>query len=287
MFQQNTIKQSLADCYLPTADTALGTSGKLHILEYEHYKELNVKKTVFSQSGQMVCGTTQPIQPIPYAADKSTDYILFPFIFGLALFVLCVFRYRHYLVSFFESLIYKFIGDRIVDDINVPIRKVSIILDALLVLFIGFFGLNTIVQFELFPLPLNHKTEILYFAIILAGFLVYKIYLFLIMRVVHAIVYNKKFTFRLQFEAQLTYRLMGFVLLPFTFAIRYNHTEIGIYLYYIVLCAFMAMIVYRFFRLLTLFMQNGISILYFFLYLCAVEIIPILLVVRLVWFYGI
>lgn len=276
----NPLKLNAENCYLTNTPSTHIVANKLHVLEFDHYKQLSKKKCVFSNPGDFVCEVGQKFDPKPISPNSSADNLVFVFIAALALFAFILTRYWHYLTSFYESMVYKFIADKIANDMNVPVIKLSFLLDITLTLFISLFSLNTLRQFDL--LSINPQSEMMIFAIVFGGFILYRLYSVIICEAIKIMVRNSAFVSRLQFDTLLTYRLMGFSLLPFTFFIYYNVSEFGQYLYFIVLGAFMLMVVYRFFRFLALFLKNGVPILYFILYLCALEVIPVLLVVKLV-----
>lgn len=272
-----TLRLDISNCYLPVDSSSAPLSVKVG--DYELYQHLQAPKTVFGQAGTLHGGVST-MQPIALNSTAGPDYLLIAFIAALALFVAIWTRYRNHLRDFYESLIYRFISDKIANDVDVPRKNLIFLLDLTLGLFVGFYSVNTIGRFNL--LDNLRWSPLLLFAVVLLAYTFYRLYGLLICWGIRAVVDNKKFVNRLQFDGRVSYALMGFSLLPFTFLIRYNPPIISKYLYFIVLSILIITIIYRFFRFLSLFLKNGVSILYFILYLCALEILPILLILKVV-----
>lgn len=76
--------------------------------------------------------------------------------------------------------------------------------------------------------------------------------------------------------------LLGIILFPFVIGISFFSEEYTIYLIYSGLLAFVILQILRLFRLSQINIRNSIDIFYFFLYLCTLEVIPILIIIKTV-----
>lgn len=279
-YPANAILQPLTDGIILQPDSSLNGSTKLHIHDYTYFKHLSQHKVVFADTGRAQHSAIVLQTPKPVASPSTFDYMLIPYIFALALFTFTLVRYRRYLATFFEAVVYRFMGDKLVGDINVPIRRLLFLLDTLLVLSMAFIGVGSIRTFNM--VPMNPYREFMYFIVIVLGYIAYRVYVFAVDRAILGVVYNKKFVERLHFDSLLVCRLAGLVLVPLSFAIHYASPSFGLVLNYIVIVAIACVLMYRLVRIVFLFLHNGVPFLYFILYLCALEIIPALTIIKLV-----
>jgi len=74
--------------------------------------------------------------------------------------------------------------------------------------------------------------------------------------------------------------VFGVVAVPFVFIMAYGKGIPQSISFYALASLFIIMLILRFFRSLKVFLNKGFSIFYFILYLCALEIIPVLIVFK-------
>ncbi len=215
------------------------------------------------------------IHPKPLKESVSTDLLIFPFAIGFLCFVAVFVRYAKYLAKFFEAFIYSYVVEKLVDDLNVPLRRMLLLLDT-----VSLFALSFIVYHSVYGLGIHFGGAwgvLLLFAAILGSLFVYRLYFYIVHWIVRVTLNIKDFTSKLLFDSLLVFRLGGLVLLPIALVIFYSNDSIAMYAFYASIIILVFLYLYRLFRLLTLFIKNGISFLYYILYLCALEIVPAIL----------
>lgn len=211
-------------------------------------------------------------------ANNFSGFTVIPLMIAFLLFVRILQRYGKYLSKFFEGLLVGFIADKIVADLNVPTRRLLLLLDA--VSLVAFSYLAYEILLWLNPMPENILNPFLILGAASVLFLVFRIYVFVIHKIIAHIISNKNFTDRLYYYYLVTFRTGGFILYPVIFLVLYGNKLFSDYIFYASLGIFGILLVYRFFLLVVLFIKNNFSLLYFILYLCVLEFVPILILVK-------
>jgi len=275
----NTSKQNvynnLYDNFIYQHNSLNTLNDECYIIDKQVVKPVVEVKTVF-KSSTGVLNSKSWIHPKELKQNPTNDLFIIPFLIGLVAFVAILVRYSKYLGKFFEGLIYAYVVEKFVADLNVPTRRLLLLLDTIAVISLSFLTLNFIGG-----LGTQNTTgwaSILLFLMILGGLFSYRIYYYILHKSIELIVSDKLFTQKLYFDTLIAFRGGGFVLFPFSLIVFYINAPLSGYLLYGTLGLFVIILIYRIIRLLSLFLKNSVSFLYFILYLCALEIVPVIII---------
>lgn len=275
----NTSKQNvynnLYDNFIYQHNSLNTLNDECYIIDKQVVKPVVEVKTVF-KSSTGVLNSKSWIHPKELKQNPTNDLFIIPFLIGLVAFVAILVRYSKYLGKFFEGLIYAYVVEKFVADLNVPTRRLLLLLDTIAVISLSFLTLNFIGG-----LGTQNTTgwaNILLFLMILGGLFSYRIYYYILHKSIELIVSDKLFTQKLYFDTLIAFRGGGFVLFPFSLIVLYINAPLSGYLLYGTLGLFVIILIYRIIRLLSLFLKNSVSFLYFILYLCALEIVPVIII---------
>lgn len=260
-------------------------NGKFYVSEYPIYQEIMRPQSTLRQQGQHLMRPSTPHRAeLPYQRNLSADYMLPSFALGLAMVSIVLVRFGRVVAALIQSMLYSSTSDRIVDSSSTPLLRLTLLLEAMLTLFVGLLAANTIMRFA--PMEIEHRTMLMVFGLSMLLFVVYRLYALMLQTAVGIVVQNRKMIDELRFSGMLPLRLAVVLTIPLCFIAYYGHNTIADVAYYTVLVILALSILYRWIRIALLFMRHGVPYLYFVLYLCALDIAPILVIVRLLISYG-
>ncbi|MGE0078384.1 MAG: DUF4271 domain-containing protein [Bacteroidales bacterium] len=205
-------------------------------------------------------------------SEGSSDFFILPVVIGLVVMTSIFIRYGKYLVKFLEGFIYSYVVEKFVEDLNVPTRRLLIFLDFLSLVAFGFLFYEALMYFG-FLQGISFGSFTIW-AFLFATLLVYRIYYFIFHKSVGILMIDKTLVGKLFFESLIAIRGIGIVIFPLSVITFYISKPYDQYLLYSSFIIAILLLLYRIIRLLSLFIKNGISFLYFILYLCALEIVP-------------
>lgn len=253
-------------------------AGQLHVLEYPYYLAKHGPQIALSRGGELPLRTST-VEPRALPCDTSPDYILLPFVLGLAATGLAVMRFGQQFAELLRGLLYGFITDRLANDTNALVARLLILLDVLMALFAGLLCVNT--AHALASAPAQHTAELLIFVVGMALFCAYRAYAWLLHKGVAHVTQSPRLMEHLRFSGLLPLRLAPVVLLPLSLAAHYGHPSIAPYAYYAIVLIIALCILLRWGRMAMLFIRNDVPFLYFILYLCGLDLAPALIAIRL------
>jgi len=217
-------------------------------------------------------------EELPQKHNFSTDYgIAIILLFSVFLMAYMRFRFRtrlkYYYKSFFNfSFFKKMIAER-----NVLVRTFSIYLSVIMLLSFSLLSLFSMYTYG------NFSTYYLVsFSYLFLAFVAY----FFILRLVHYFIgfVTETPIFIIEFDQNIFYyyRVLGILLLPIAVFIPYTNPIISSYLLFLAWALFFMMLVMRWLRAFIISFNHRVSFLYMILYLCALEILPLLVVLKLI-----
>jgi hypothetical protein len=177
--------------------------------------------------------------------------------------------YLKYLKVFIQSLFYNFIAEKTLDDFSVPFVKVSRMLD-----FLSVFSsiLLSITLFQFF----TNDIPILFILIPTLVLIVYRIWIWLLHRILAISTYKIQQVNYLYFQNTLILRILMLFLVPLILMSGYTAPPLkNVFVYVSILLIALALL-YRYLLFGRIFIKQRVSLLYFILYLCALEL-PIVL----------
>ena len=275
-FQQ--VNNSYSSIYYPifnnTKDTATGFL-KYNYLNSKYYKfnpNVSSNNTFTEKQAE-----NNSILDIKFS---NTDSFLFVILFLFALLAYVQLNGKNFIHVLSSSVRSNFYSNALFNEKNLSLNLFGYILQ--FIFFISFGLLMTFSIEILFPKIIYSNRFYTFIILSITFFSLYSIqnFFFLFLGLIFS---KQKLAKEHLFFVSNTIKLAGIAILILVSAIFFADNEIKIYLTYLAL--FFGFIVYfaKIFRLLITFLQNGFSILYMFLYFCAVEIIPVLLLVKILF----
>lgn len=208
-------------------------------------------------------------------SEKNYDLLFIPLALGAILFVTVTIFYRKYLSVFFESLIYGNQSNRLINEKNTHTKRLSFLLDLIFMLSISVLIDQVLQKLNIYSPPKSYRYLI--FISTFAFLVVIKVYYSIVFQLSAFFSNQKKFFSELNDKSSLYTRCVGFFLLPLVFLISYSTNYLPLVFIYLSIFVFAIALIIRTIRMFQLFLGSGFSIFYFILYLCALEIAPLLL----------
>ncbi len=210
--------------------------------------------------------------------DTSYDWIFIPALLGLGLLAIIATYYRKYFGLLFESIFYRYSNNKILNEKNSSFKKLTFVLDILYVISFSM-AIDLIIKgFSLFSPPSNMKYIV--FVAFVGLLIVLKLFRLLIFKMITIFSNSKIFLNDLFNTSSLYTRILGLVLVPLAFIIAYSTGTLNVVSLYITLITIIIMLILRTISMIRSFILGGISIFYFILYLCALEIVPLLIIIK-------
>lgn len=208
--------------------------------------------------------------------NTSNDWTIAPILLGLFLLASIVSRYRKYLNLLFESIIFRISSNKILNEKNSQVQRLTIILDIIYVIAFSLTMDQIIKGLGFFSPP--QKLPFLVFVVFLGFFIILRLFRLIVFRL-SAIFSNHKAFFKELFNSSLLYtRSLGLFLVPLVVLVTYSTGTINLILIYFSVFIIFIMLILRIISMFRVFIVGGFSIFYFILYLCALEILPLLVI---------
>ncbi|QZE13968.1 DUF4271 domain-containing protein [Halosquirtibacter laminarini] len=183
-----------------------------------------------------------------------------------------------YLNSIFQSLIYGGVAERIYRENPYRIGNAAFRLDFLSWFMISFFGVEVLTTFSLLPYS---KTTLLGFMLLFTA--LYSFIRYYLFKLISWIFDISVISDAILFNNALFIKLIGVILLILNICIVYV-LDVHNQLIYISLGVLVISFFFMFFRSIFVLLRKHFSIFYLILYLCTLEILPILLISK--WLLG-
>lgn len=263
---------SLINCF-ETTKWFNNTEDKYFYLFKKHKIKKNEALVFSSNNIKTSLNTIKEVKP-QERNFVSNDWYIVPIIIGLITFAFVFKVYRKYFGKLFESGFYRYVSKKLVDDKNVSFKRFSFILDFLFIISFSLIIDQTLRRLNLYSPPVGLEFLL---AILVALFLFsIRVLRFIVFRLFILFTNQKTFFNDLYINLLLYTRILGLILLPLVFLILYTSSQMS--LIFICFSGFIIAItmIIRTIRSMRVFIDNGLSIFYFILYLCALEIAPFL-----------
>ncbi len=205
--------------------------------------------------------------------ETNNDLVFAIILLTLILLSLIVNRYRKYFTQLFESTIFKFTANRLINTTTTTLSRLMTILDIL------YFITISILIFMVIKSNDNlvyYKTPLVTILLIITGLIGIRIYKYLVHQIISFTTGYKEFIKYIFQNGTLFTRAISIIITPLVFFAYYTQVNISEIIVYISLGIVIIALIMKTIRVLNVFVENGFSIFYFILYLCALEIIPLL-----------
>lgn len=206
------------------------------------------------------------------------EWTIVPILLGMFLLSIIVTRHRKYLGLLFESIVYRFSSNKFLNEKNSQFQRMKFILDILFVISFSLVVDQIVKGLGLYSPP--EKFQFIIFVAIASLLIVLRLFRLIVFKL-SALFSNHQVFFKDLFNSASLYtRTMGIFLLPLVFLITYSTGFINIMFIYLSIFIIFIMLILRIISMFRAFILGGFSIFYFILYLCALEIAPLLVILK-------
>ena len=198
-------------------------------------------------------------------------------VFGLAILAVIKYNFGKNLLEVFQSFFNYRQAWRMFEERRESDRQTAILCNILYFLVVGIFVSIASTFFGASPVLENYAVSILFFSV--AALLIYilKAATWLAFGVIFMV---KSFS-QIYIHSMFLYnRIAGLMVFPLVAVFPYVSGIISPYIIYMVIAVFVLSYLFRLFRIFQIINAQNVSVLYFILYLCTLEILPLLLFVK-------
>ncbi len=249
----------------------------------EYYKNfIGAKGSVFLKTERTPEKTfTESITIKPKIEKNATqDWTIWPSILILLLLAYIKVFYSKSISSLFRGGIFHIIASRLTKENSLLWSRLFILLDSLFFITIPLGISLTMDHFELIP---ENLSSFKIFFLSLTVLLAFRVFRFISNKVIGIISNKQKELNDLYFNTLLYTRIISVLLAPIVVLLVYINRSLTTTLLIVSAGLVVIAVVYRTLRTLQVFINKGFSLFYLILYLCALEIIPILLLAKTIY----
>ncbi len=266
-------------------DSLVSDRNPLGQLHRQFYSSKDTAKPVFLENAP--AGTThakvETMVPLPvhrpaYIHDLRPDWLLAIIIGSLVLLAWLKLFYNKFFDQTLQSLTNYQLSTKLLRDQNIFSRRVALTLNINFILIGAAFFYLALGFFRIRVFPFNDFLSYLSYAGIMAGLLFLR---FIVSHIIgHVFRIHHEFMEYLH-QLLLIYKNLGIYLLVCVFGIAYIREDLRIYLVYLSLLLVIAAFVFRLIKGMKIILsKKDVLIFYLILYLCTLEIIPVLIFYR-------
>lgn len=252
----------------------------LHDKEY-YNTAIAQKGPVFIETRKGVETThTSHIIKLKPPAAKFQNWAIFPTLGILLLLIYIKIYHSKNTWAFFRGGIFYFIAKRLSTEDSLPWFRLSILLDLLYFISVPM-GVSLFMN-HLAIIPNNHTpVEVFLFSIIiLLGF---RLLRYISLKIISFVSNRAKDMHHLYFNLLLYVRIFGLLLAPIVVLFAYANTHLAAPLLFLSATLLIIILLYRTVRTFQVFLNKGFSLFYLIMYLCTFEIIPVLLLAKMIY----
>jgi len=241
-------------------------------------QEHNKAKTIFLVNKNNITQSTGTDVFAKETIQNHNDWTIIPLLLGFFVLASIITIYRKYLGQLFYKIFHRFSTSRNQKEKSIPYQRLTIILDFLFVISLALLIDQVLKKLVLYSPPEQFPFLIfIIFCVFLAALRVVRWIIFKL----SALFADKKIFFNeLYSNSNLYTRSLGVFLLPTVFFITYTTGFISTLLIYLSVSLTIIVLIFRLIRIFKVFVVSGFSIFYFILYLCALEIAPLLVILK-------
>jgi hypothetical protein len=165
------------------------------------------------------------------------------------------------------------LGSKFLRDQGIFSRRVGLVLNINFILIFGLFIYLVLNHFNIYPFPLKPILVYLIYTSIIAIILLIRY----ILTVLAGLVFNQQTLFReYLYQILVIYKNLGIFFIPVVFCIAYIQENLRIYVIIFALVLIAMAYIFRFIKGFQIIIKKDIKIFYLILYLCTLEILPVL-----------
>jgi len=250
-----------------------------NLYDKEFYKNnIGAKGPVFIETAPSATSHTETIAPKPLAVKSATPNWAIYSTIGilLALAYAKIFHSKN-ISSLFRSGVFYFIAGRLTQENSSLWNRFFFVLDTLFFITIP---LGTSLALNRYGLIPQEYSVLNIFFIVFMLLFAFRLLRFASVKTIGIISNRPKELNQLYFNILLYTRITSIILAPLVILLAYSNPSLTHSLVVISIAIIGLSLIYRTFRTLQVFISKGFSLFYLILYLCALEIIPILLLAK-------
>ena len=260
------------DTVIPISDTTLAVvtdSTTADTVLVEHAQKVFAEK-----EGKPIQRKTDRILLNKSVAD--TDWMIGVVIFAGLLYAWTRMIYGKYIGMLMQSAVNFFTARRVYEEANVVRGRVFLLLNILFFINVGMFAQQCA---SLYGFKLDDTSGFVQFSLFALAFFTFYLVKTIALKILDFIFDTRAFG-AYNFNIHLYNKVYGLILLPFIAVIPFVPENIAEKLVWVGMALFVLFYIFTLFRGLRICIKNRISIFYLFFYLCALEILPLLVIYK-------
>jgi len=266
-FQSNQNSNSLYDNFVEL--TQKFDSAKSYSLDSQYSIYSDTNNVVFRTNNY---GTSITVVPKPIDQPKLYASALFlGEMVSLLIISFILVGYLKYLKVIIQSLFYDFIAEKTINDFSIPFVKLSRMLDLLSI----FSSVLVFIVLYRYFIEKNLPPLLLLLVPVLA-ILLFRIWIWLFHKAIEISTYKTNLIKSLHYHNVFIIKILMFFLAPLSIIINYTVMPLKSIFIFIAVSLIIVALLYRYFLIVRIFMKQRVPILYFILYLCALEMPAVL-----------
>ncbi|MFO8023309.1 MAG: DUF4271 domain-containing protein [Perlabentimonas sp.] len=214
--------------------------------------------------------------------NNELDWVFWPLMLLVILAGTLKVFFLPYIVSFYRSSIFFFIAKKLKHESSSIWTRITMLLDWLFILSMPMAGV-LMLEYWSPNIQLPDNSLHIYFYLIV-GIIGFRLFRYITTKTIGVISKNTKEMDSLYYHQSLYPRILGMLLVPLMVLFTYTNESFKPVFFYLIIITLSAALLYRTLRTIQVFINKGISMFYLFLYLCALEIIPVLVIFKeVIW----
>lgn len=227
--------------------------------------------------------TSSKAENYPYekmVENKSSfsEWVFLPIVALVLLMAVVRIAYGKYLILLFQGASHLFYAEKIFQEKSMFAQRANMFLDILYFFSLPYIVLFTANYFE--KSILSSINPFLALLFMLLAFFSLRIFRFISIKSIGYVSDQRDDVNLLYFNQLLYLRIIGLVNVPVLFFLAYTEGTTHKFILFFALSLLILSLIFRSFRMFQVFIKKGFSIIYFLLYLCALEIIPLLILIK-------
>jgi hypothetical protein len=187
--------------------------------------------------------------------------------------------YYKFVIEYFSSSVSYQLSLKVLNDAGIIRKRLGLLLNLVYLLSGGLYLYTILNYFDLHPFGFS-GLGLLFLSIL--SLLMLELFRVLVAGLV-AFFFDRKILFKdFMFHFFIYNKILGLVLVPFIFSIPYLHGILQDVVVYVSLMLTLSVYLVRLLRITIFVIKNVVLLFYLFLYLCVLEILPVLILIRLI-----
>lgn len=251
--------------------------GNVLLYDKDYFKQhVNLPDKIFIETKPNATFTSTEIVVKPIVKEQdSISWLFYPILASLVLLLFLKLFFTKQILELFRSAVFFQSSKKLTRDNPFVFTQFFRLLDIALFLSLPVFSINLLEYFDILP-SINISTHHIAFWVLI-GLLSFRIFRGISIKIIGWTTNRVTDFDQLNINRLIYPRIFGLVLIPLN--LFYLYSTKGIFLY-AALSILLLILLISLLRTVRVFLNNRFSIFYLFLYLCALEIIPVLIVFK-------